>query len=456
MSFPENFAWGAATAAYQVEGAESADGKGLSIWNTYEKEPGHVFRGHCLSTACDHYHRYREDVALMRALGLRAYRLSVSWPRVLPTGTGPVNAAGLDFYDRLIDELMAAGIAPYLTLFHWDLPEELQCRGHWLNRDSADWFADYAKVVVDRLGDRVGHWLTINEPTIHLLYGYRDGTMAPGLRLPFRDTLRQLHHLLLAHGRAVQVIRAAARRPPLVGWTHACAPSIPASADPADLEAARQATFDMPAVPETEALHASGWWNDPVYLGHYPAASRRAWAADLPAIRDGDMALIHQELDFCGLNIYHSHRVRAGAHGPERIPWPQNMAYTTMSWPMTPAALYWGPRFFHERYGKPIYIFENGISCTDCVSLDGKIHDPTRCDYVARYLQEFARAGRDGVDIRGYFLWALMDVHEWNGGYRDRFGLIHVDRETMVRSPKDSFYWYRDVIAGNGASLGSV
>jgi len=452
MHFPDHFTWGAATSAYQIEGGWDADGKGPSIWDDFGHQPGKTVLGQHGDTACDHYHRYAEDVALMRELGLGAYRLSVSWPRVLPEGTGAVNAAGLDFYDRLVDALCDAGIAPYVTLFHWDLPLALHRRGGWLNRESAGWFADYAGLVAARLGDRVAHWITINEPTIILLCGYWEGGLAPGWRVGLADLLQMAHHLLLAHGRGVQALRAAAPRAIQVGWTHASAPSVPAMETPADVDAARQRTFALPDDPHTDDFHTNSWWNDPVYLGRYPQAPA-GWQACLPRIQADDLATISVPVDFCGLNIYHSHLTRAGAAGPEKLPWPEGRPRTMMRWPVTPEALYWGPRFFHERYGRPVFIFESGMAGSDVVARDGVVHDPYRIDYHHRYLRAFARAGQDGVDIRGYFAWSLLDVLEWSDGYTCRFGLVHVDRDTLARTPKDSFHWYRQVIATNGAEV---
>lgn len=453
-AFPSNFIWGAATSAHQVEGAAAEDGRAPSIWNVYEREPGRIFRNQDADGAVDQYHRFPEDVALMRAMGLPSYRFSVSWSRVMPDGTGAVNEKGLAYYERLTDALLAAGVTPCLTLFHWDLPEALQQRGHWLNRDSARWFADYAAVVAGRLGDRVKRWITVNEPTIHLLYGYREGCMAPGMKVSFPETLRQLHHLQLAHGLAVRAIRSAAGQPVEVGWTHACAPGVPATDFSEDREAARAATFDMPAAPDdTEALHASAWWNDPVYMGRYPEKTLKDWAAWLPPMEAGDREIIAEPVDFCGLNIYHSHLIRATASGPERTAWPWSRPVTTMGWPVTPEAYYWGPRFFYERYGKPIWIFENGMAATDGVSLDGRVHDPVRIDYLRRYLRELRRAIGDGVDVRGNYVWSLLDVFEWNGGFKDRFGLVHVDLDTQRRIPKDSAEWYKGVIESNGGCL---
>jgi beta-glucosidase len=448
MGFPDGFVWGVAASSYQIEGAALKDGRGPSIWDTFCRVPGAVWNGQTGDTACDHYHRYREDVGIIKQLGAQAYRLSVSWPRVLPEGTGRINAAGLGFYSRLVDELLAAGVTPYVTLFHWDYPQALYERGGWLNRESADWFAEYVGVVVDRLSDRVSHWMTLNEPQVFLKYGHGDGVNAPGLKLPLADQLLATHHALLAHGRAVQAIRAGTKRPALIGWAPVCVVKYPKTS--ADIESARRATCGV-----TERhLWNNSWFNDPVFKGQYPAEGLKTYGADAPAVPDDDMETIRQPLDFLGLNIYEGQPVRTGADGSavacERA---VGHALTAFRWAVEPESLYWGPRFMHERYGLPIYITENGLSNVDWVSLDGKVHDPQRIDFTQRYLRALRRASDDGVDIRGYFHWSLMDNFEWAAGYKERFGLVYVDFETQERILKDSAHWYRRVIGSNGATL---
>lgn len=450
MGFPQGFVWGAASASYQVEGAAYEDGKGLSVWDMFAHEPGRIYNNHTGDVACDHYHRYEEDVALMRAIGLQAYRFSISWPRVLPAGRGAVSAAGLDFYDRLVDALLAADIAPYVTLFHWDYPYELYCQGGWLNRESSDWFADYAALVAGRLGDRVKHWITLNEHSVFTLLGHQTGEHAPGERWSQPKLLRIAHHALLAHGKGVQAIRAAAAQPVQVGVAPAGTITIPASAAAQDIEAARQAMFSV----KTNGLWSHTWWMDPSILGHYPADGLALYEQDMPEIRPGDLETICQPLDFYGVNIYHGAPVRAGADGkPEEIPGAAGEPMTAFPWTVSPESLYWGPRFLYERYRLPIIITENGLTNPDWVALDGKVHDPQRIDFTARYLASYRRAGDDGVDIRGYFHWSIMDNFEWGYGMRYRFGLIHVDYTTQKRTLKDSAYWYRDVIASGGARL---
>lgn len=449
--FPATFVWGAASAAYQIEGAAAEDGKGLSIWDALCRRPGAIWEGHTGDVACDHYHRYAEDVALMRDLGLLGYRFSISWPRVLPEGTGKVNPAGLGFYDRLVDALLAAGVTPYATLFHWDLPYELHCQGGWLNRDSADWFADYTHVVVSALGDRVRDWMTLNEIQVFVRLGYQEGVHAPGYRLALPEVLRVGHHALLAHGKAVQAIRDASPGPCRVGWAPTTFPPLPATKTLEDIAAARQAMF---TIADDRNVWADAWWFDPVFFGRYPEDGLRAFGAAAPKVQPGDMELIAQPLDFCGLNIYQGRGVRADSDGrPVAAPFPLGYAKTSFNWAVTPEALYWGPRFFYERYQTPLFITENGLSNADWVALDGRVHDPQRIDFTRRYLLALERALAEGVDVRGYFHWSLMDNFEWANGYRERFGLIYVDYVTQQRVMKDSARWYAEVIASNGAKL---
>jgi len=450
-TFPEGFVWGAASSAYQIEGAADLDGKGASIWDVFTHKPGATFMGHTGDVACDNYHRYPQDIGLMRQIGLRAYRFSLSWARILPEGTGRVNEAGLAFYDRLVDGLLAAGIEPWVTLFHWDYPQALYRRGGWLNRESPDWFAEYTRVVVDRLSDRVTNWITINEPQIYLGPDHGDSCGAPGMRPTTHERLITAHHTLMSHGRAVQVIRAHAKKPPAVGWAPIGRTKFPASERPEDVAAARSLTLGI----VKSDFWNNRWFADPVVLGSYPEDGVRVYGAPMDFVKSGDMEAIRQPLDFYGVNIYDGERIRAGRDGePEVIPpgpgWPQ----TAVRWFITPEALYWGPRFLYERYKLPIVVTENGMSGIDSVSLDGKVHDPQRIDYTQRYLLALRRAIADGVDIRGYFHWSIMDNFEWQQGYKERFGLIHVDFETQKRTLKDSARWYAGVIASNGADLG--
>jgi beta-glucosidase len=460
MEFPENFNWGVAAAAYQIEGAASEDGKGASVWDMFCRQPGKVLDGHSGDVACDHYHRYRDDVAMMQSLGVRNYRFSISWPRVIPGGTGAVNERGLDFYDQLVDELLAAGVQPWATLFHWDFPYELFCRGGWLNRDSADWFADYTRVIADRLSDRIENWMTLNEPQCFIGFGHATGTNAPGLKLGTAECLRAGHHVLLAHGKAVQVLRANAIKPAKVSWAPVGIVSLPTpDADERDIDAARRAMFsvrggDSHAMGMPPNIWSNTWWGDPVVFGRYPEDGIEAAGAAMPAIAAGDMETISQPIDFYGANIYTGTYFRAGKNGePERVPHAASTPLSAFKWPIIPESLRWGPRFLHERYKLPVIVTENGISLPDWVALDGKVHDPQRIDFLTRYLGALRRGISDGADVRGHFHWSIMDNFEWAEGYKQRFGLVHVDYETQRRTPKDSAFWYRDLVAANGRSL---
>lgn len=448
--FREGFVWGAGSSAYQIEGGADAGGRGPSVWDTFCRVPGAVHQGETGAVACDHYHRFGEDVSLMSRIGLQAYRFSISWSRVLPDGVGRVSATGLGFYDRLVDALLAAGIEPWVTLFHWDFPYELYLRGGWLNPDSPRWFAEYTRVVVDRLSDRVSKWITINEPQIFVWLGHRDGVHAPGLKMSLADTLLVGHHALLAHGRSVQTIRAHAKTPPCIGWAPCGAVKIPVDERPETIEAARRGTLSVSA----KAGFNNTWWADPILRGHYPEDGLRLFGDDSPKASAEDMRTMHQPLDFYGLNIYSGEPVRAGPDGsPVRAPFPPGHPVTAMRWAVAPAALRWGPRFIAERYRLPIVITENGMANLDSVSEDGSVRDPQRIDYTKGYLREFARAAAEGVDAMGYFHWSVMDNFEWAEGYDKRFGLIHVDYATQRRTLKDSAHWYRAVIESNGAVL---
>jgi beta-glucosidase len=451
MNFPRDFVWGAATSAYQVEGASLADGKGLSIWDEFVRAPGRVANGETGDVACDHYHRHTADVALMRELNLGAYRFSISWPRVLPEGTGAINAKGLEFYDRLVDELLGAGIDPWVTLYHWDLPLELQRRGGWLRREIADWFADYARIVAGRLGDRVRHWITINEPQMFIGLGL-DGTVAaPGERRTTAEILQAWHHTLLAHGRGVQAIRASAPSA-RVGIAHTGRERIPATESDEDIRAAREAYF---SVDRGLGVNSTPMGFDPVYLGRYPDAAWEVFGKDMPEVQPSDLRVIHERVDFIGYNAYTAEFVRAKGDGWEILPRIPGQPAGTFHWlNVFDDTLYWAARFQTERCpGLPFVITENGFSGTDWVSLDGAVHDPARIDFMKRYLRGLRRAVAEKIPVSGYFYWTLMDNFEWAEGYRLRFGLIHVDYRTLARTIKDSGRWYAKLIGGNGAAL---
>ena len=462
MSFQQDFVWGAATASYQVEGAAYEDGKGLSIWDVFCKEPGKIYQGQTGDTACDQYHLYKEDISLMKKMGIRAYRFSISWARIQPDGTGPVNPLGVAYYNRLIDELLANDIVPYLTLFHWDLPYALQTRGGFLNDEMITWFADYSAFVADYFSDRVTHFITFNEPQCFLGLGYRTGEHAPGLKTGIRDYCTAIHVMLRAHGASVAALRKHARQPVQIGYAPTGAYYYPSTDSPTDIEAARQMTFDCPSLCNSgddscigANLDAATWnvslMSDPVLLGEYPASYLSSMKDYLPPITAADMELIHQPLDFYGQNIYNAIEVKAepSTGKPEIVKRYDGFPKTAMQWPVTPACLYWAPKFLYERYKKPIYITENGISCHDWIALDGCVHDGNRIDFMQRYLQEVQHALEDGVDIAGYFAWSLLDNFEWANGYSDRFGLIYVDFATQKRIVKDSGYWYAHVIQDN-------
>jgi len=450
VSFPRGFVWGGAASSYQIEGAANADGRGPSIWDEFCAKPGAIWGNGSGAVACDHYNRMPQDVAMMKDMGLRAYRFSVSWPRVLPDGVGHVNEKGLDFYSRLVDRLLAAGIAPYCTLFHWDYPAALERRGGWLGRESAGWFAEYAAVVAKRLGDRVRHWMTLNEPQVFIKFGLGDGVNAPGLRLPLREQLVAAHHVLLAHGMGVSALRSVLPAGSQIGWAVVCVVKYPATTVPADIEAARRATNGS----STKDLWNNSWWNDPVFFGEYPAEVAALYGDEVPELRDADMRIIRQPMDFLGVNIYEGQPVRAGADGaPAPVERGTGHPLTAFRWPVEPQSLHWGPRFMHERYGVPVYITENGLSNVDWISLDGAVRDPQRIDFTRRYLIALRDAIRAGADVRGYFHWSVMDNFEWAAGYRERFGLVYVDYPSQRRVLKDSAHWYNRVIETNGAAL---
>lgn len=451
MSFRKDFVWGAATSAYQIEGAAFEDGKGASIWDVFSHQPGKVIDGGTGDIACDHYHRMEEDVALMARLGIKAYRFSISWPRVLPQGVGAVNEAGMAFYERLVDLLLAHDIVPYVTLYHWDLPYALYLRGGWLNPDSPRWFAEYAALVGRRLKDKVKHFITFNEPQVFIGSAFLEGVHAPGVKMGRRECLQMGHHILLAHGRAVQALRAEATDVK-IGYAPTSNAKMPASKSQQDLEAARDAYFAVPS--GDRWVWSVAWWSDPVLLGRYPETGVYLLEADMPLIGEGDMKLIAQPIDFYGQNVYSGTPVSAGTSGQaEFARRPVGGPKTAIGWHVDFDCLYWAVKFLWERYKKPIYITENGMSCHDWVSLDGKVHDPARVDYLHRHLLGLRRAVEEGADVAGYFQWSLMDNFEWGQGYSDRFGLIYVDFQTQKRIPKDSFAWYHETIVKNGGNL---
>lgn len=448
--FKKEFIWGSATAAYQVEGAAYEDGRGLSVWDTFCKEPGRIFEGHSGDVACDHYHRFAEDFRLMASLGIRHYRFSFSWTRLIPDGDGGVNPLGIAYYNRLINSMLENGITPYATLFHWDYPRALFKKGGWLNDDSSQWFARYTQVIAQNFGDRVKFFYTLNEPQCFIGLSYVKTEHAPGIPFPTGDTLQMSHNVLLAHGRAVQVLR---QEVPdcKVGYAPTAEFFVPATASSDDIEAARMATFD--ATPNSWSFNAA-WWSDPVMLGQYPQHCAHQFGSLMPVVKPGEMELISQPIDVYGQNIYQGAPVEADGTGGYRLTArPVGHAKTAIGWPITPEVLHYAPKFLYERYKTPIHITENGLSCQDAVSLDGRVHDPNRIDYLHRGLLELHKAVKEGIDVAGYFHWSFMDNFEWAKGYDDRFGLVYVDYATQQRIPKDSAGFYKEIIETNGERL---
>lgn len=450
MKFPEKFYWGTATASFQFEGAVEEDGRGKTIWDDFTRKPHAIYGGHIADVASDFYHKYPEDIRLMRELGLNAFRFSVGWTRVFPEGTGKVNRAGLDFYSRMIDNLLENGIEPFMTLFHWDYPTALEYRGGWLNPDSPKWYADYADTVIRALGDRVKKVMTFNEPMCFINSGYGDAMDAPGLRRSMKELLVMWHNVLIAHGMGVQAVRGAAPETQ-IGYAPTSTVAMPVENSAEAIETARKAYF---SVSKDAPLWSCAMWSDPIMLGKYPEELTMYFDDIKPDIRPDDIKTIHQKLDFYAQNIYNGYYVKSDGNGGwSRLPREDGHARSLCDWPVTPECLYWGPKFLYERYGLPVYLTENGISCHDWVMLDGKVHDPNRQDMLERYLQQLGRAIGDGTDVRGYFVWTFLDDFEWRTGYSDRFGLVHVDFDTLKRIPKDSAYWYGNVARSNGGII---
>jgi beta-glucosidase len=449
--FPDGFVFGTATASYQIEGAVAEDGRSESIWDTFSHTPGKTANGDTGDVADDHYHRYREDVELMASLGVGAYRFSLAWPRLQPDGRGELNPKGVDFYARLAEALLEHGVEPWATLYHWDLPQVLQDAGGWPARDTALRFADYATRVHAALGDRIGHWITLNEPLCSSLLGHAAGVHAPGIR-DDAAALRAVHHLLLGHGLAVGALREHGSRS-RIGITLNLHPVAPASDSEADRDAARR----------IDGL-ANRLFCDPVLAGRYPedVVADVAAVSDFSHVQDGDLAQIAAELDFLGVNYYFRHVVRGGATaGGEPSPWvgsrdvefvPRGRPRTEMGWEIDPDGLYDVLVRLRDDYAglPPLYITENGAAFPDAPAADGSVADPDRIAYLDAHLRAARRAIGDGVDLRGYFLWSLLDNFEWAFGYSKRFGIVHVDYATQARTPKQSAGWYAEVIRGSG------
>jgi beta-glucosidase len=442
-TFPERFLWGSATSAYQVEGSPLADGAGPSIWQRFAHTPGRTHDGDTGDVACDHYHRFREDIALMKALGLKAYRFSVAWARVLPAGRGRVNAAGLGFYDRLVDTLLEHGIEPMVTLYHWDLPAALDDRGGWLNPDIAPWFAEYAQTLFHRLDGRVKLWATLNEPWVITDGGYLHGALAPGHRNRFEAPIAT-HHLLRAHGMAVRAYRAAGKHE--IGMVVNLEPKYPASSGSEDAAATARADAYM-----------NRQYLDPVFLGRYPPELREIFGEAWPEWPEEDFRLIREPLDFIGVNYYTRNVTR---HDPDA--WPlraravrqKQASYTETGWEVFPQGLTDILIWVKERYGNPpVYITENGAAFYDPPTVDeDELSDPLRVDYLRRHLRALLEAIKKGCDVRGYFAWSLLDNLEWSLGFSKRFGIVHVDFATQRRTPKASARFFSKIIAAHGVS----
>jgi beta-glucosidase len=447
-TFPQGFLWGSATASYQVEGAVHEDGRGPSIWDTFSHTPGKTHNGDTGDVADDHYHRYKEDIALMSDLGLTTYRFSIAWPRIFPTGTGARNPKGFDFYDRMLDTLLEAKIAPYCTLYHWDLPQALEDKGGWQNRDTAKAFAEYAGVVAEHLSDRVKNFMTVNELSSFVNIGYGEGRHAPGLKLDRKGLAQVAHHAVLGHGLAVEAIRAHAKPGVKIGFADNLTAATPV------IESAEHIAAAKTAIREENAMFGTV-----IREGKYTDAYLKKLGADAPTFTAEEMKTIGSPIDFTGLNIYSGEFVRADASselGYARVKRPASSPHMYSDWLfVTPEALYWAPKLVSELWSaeqgaKELYITENGCSSADVLTPEGRVYDSDRIMYLRNYMTQLHRAVSEGVPVKGYFLWSLLDNYEWADGYEKRFGITYVDFETQKRTPKMSSAYYKEVIRRNG------
>jgi beta-glucosidase len=447
-TFPQGFLWGSATASYQVEGAVHEDGRGPSIWDTFSHTPGKTHNGDTGDVADDHYHRYKEDIALMSDLGLTTYRFSIAWPRIFPTGTGARNPKGFDFYDRMLDTLLEAKIAPYCTLYHWDLPQALQDKGGWQNRDTAKAFAEYAGVVAEHLSDRVKNFMTVNELSTFVNLGYESGRHAPGLKLDRKGVAQVAHHAVLGHGLAVEAIRAHAKPGVKIGFADNLTAATPV------IESAEHIAAAKTAIREENAMFGTV-----IREGKYTDAYLKKLGADAPTFTAEELKTIGSAIDFTGLNIYTGEFVRADESSPvgyARVKRPASSPHMYSEWLfMTPEALYWAPKLVSELWSaeqgaKELYITENGCSSADVLTPEGHVYDSDRIMYLRNYMTQLHRAVSEGVPVKGYFLWSLLDNYEWADGYEKRFGITYVDFETQKRTPKLSSAYYKEVIRRNG------
>ncbi len=436
MAFFKDFLWGAASAAHQVEGAYLEDGKTLNIWDALVE--GHIANGDDGKVACDHYHRYKEDVALMKKIGLKSYRFSISWTRIYPDDSGKINEKGMQFYINLVDELIKAGIVPMCTLYHWDMPMWFFEKGGWEKEENIEYFVQYAEACVKVLSDKIEYWLTFNEPECFIPAGHGDGVHAPFLKLSQEKIHAITRNVMLAHGKAVMKMREVAKRPIKISTAQAACVTSPVNETPEEIEKARVSSF------ETPRPYFCSWWADPVYLGKRQVGTNY--------LSDEDLKIINQPLDFYAFNMYNADGYGAPKNQSNPRSYP-GFPLTAMDWFITPECLYWGARFCYERYGLPIMITENGMANIDFMMLDNKVHDPQRIDYVHRHLLGLRRATDEGVPVIGYQYWSIMDNFEWAMGYSRRFGLIYVDYPTGERTFKDSAYDYAEIIKSNGENL---
>lgn len=450
--FRDDFVWGVASSAYQVEGRDPEDGAGKNVWDTFA-EAGRIFENQDASVSCDHIHRYKEDFALMRNLGVKAYRFSISWSRLIPDGVGKVNEKAVALYRDMIMEMKKNGIEPYLTLFHWEYPQALMDQGGWLNENADDWFGQYAKVVAENFTDLCDKVFTLNEPQCFIGLGHMRGIHAPGLCMDTKDVFQITHNVLKAHGKAVLALRKYAKQPISIGFAPTCGVAIPASDKPEDIEAAKKVFYGFYNPLENWTWNVT-WYSDAVFFGKYPEEGLEKYKEYLPNITKEDMELISQPIDFLGQNVYNGYYVRAGKDGePEFVKKAPGFPKTGTDWPVTPECLYWGTKFLYERYQMPLFITENGMACHDYVSEDGRVHDPNRIEFLDRYIAALGQSAKEGTDIRGYFEWSFCDNLEWAEGYNKRFGIVYVNYQTQERIAKDSALWYKRVMETNGKSL---
>lgn len=445
MNFGKDFIWGAASSAYQTEGAATADGKGKSVWDVFSHKAGNIVNDRNADVSCEHYSRYAEDVKLMSEIGIKAYRFSTAWTRILPEGRGKIEHKGLDFYDRLTDELLKYGIEPYLNLYHWDLPQALHEKGGFLNGDIAEWFAEYAQAVTARLGDRIKNFMTLNEPQCFVNLGYKHGIHAPGLKLSEEELFKICCNVVKCHGRATDVIRKNVKNS--VVSAACCAEDYyPARDDEKLNEAVKQFFFNPLSVTSLS------WFADPVFLGKIPQELAEKYPESYGKITAEEMKSISQPLDYFGFNIYTAPAMDFGADGTLRevVPY-EGYPVTAMNWQMNEKCMEYALDYISERYRMPIIISENGMANNDWICLDGKVHDELRIDYLKRHIGAIKKANSRGADVRGYFVWSFTDNFEWAAGFEKRFGLVYVDYNTQKRTVKESGWWYKNFIGEQNA-----